>query len=111
MKPRLTLGIFIAAALAIAVALAFFVSPQASTQPDGLAKVAIAEGFADTEQIYALDDAPTAGYAVSGVDNERLSTGLSGVIGVTVTFAIAAGLFAVMRHARRTNATPAHGVT
>ena len=111
MKPRLTLGIFTAAGLAIAVALAFFVSPQASSQPDGLNKVAIDKGFADTETTHALDDAPTAGYAVKGVDNERLSTGLAGLIGVTITFAAAAGLFVVVRQARRAHATPAHGVT
>ena len=39
---------------------------------------------------------PTAGYAVEGVDDDRLSTGLAGVIGVTVTFAIAGGLFLVV---------------
>ena len=111
MKSRSTLGIFTAAAVAIAVTLAFFVSPQASSQPDGLNKVAIDKGFADTERSHALGDGPTAGYAVRGIDNERLSTGLAGLIGVTVTFAVGAGLFLVVRRARRADAPPAHGVT
>ena len=102
MKPRMTLGIFVAAALAVALALAFVVSPQASSQPDGLNKVAIDKGFADNETTHALDDGPTAGYAVKGVDNERLATGLAGLIGVTVTFAAAGGLFLVVRQTRRT---------
>ena len=45
---------------------------------------------------HALDDAPTAGYRVEGVDDERLSTGLAGVIGVAVTFAVAGGLILVV---------------
>jgi hypothetical protein len=110
MKPRLSLGIFIAGALLVAFGLAFFVSPQASSDPDGLDKVAIDKGFADTEKAHALDDAPTAGYAVKGVDDERLSTGLAGLIGVTVTFAIAGGLFFLLRLARRTNETVRHEV-
>jgi hypothetical protein len=105
----LTLGLFVAAGLTIAVLLAFFVSPQASSQPDGLDKVAIDKGFAESERTHALDDAPTAGYAVKGVDNERLSTGLAGLIGVTITFTIAAGLFVVVRRARRSPDVAPHG--
>ena len=111
MKPRMTLGIFVAVALAVALALAFFVSPQASSQPDGLNKVAIDKGFADNEKPHALDDGPTAGYAVKGVDNERLATGLAGLIGVTVTFAVAGGLFLVMRQTRRTTEPMGNGAT
>jgi hypothetical protein len=110
MTPRITLGIFTAAALVVALALAFFVSPQASSQPDGLNKVAIDKDFADNEQRHALDDGPTAGYAVKGVDNERLSTGLAGLIGVTVTFAIAGGLFFMLRLSRRTSEAMGHKV-
>ena len=111
MKPRMTLGIFVVVALAVALALAFFVSPQASSQPDGLNKVAIDKGFADNEKSHALDDGPTSGYAVKGVDNERLATGLAGLIGVTVTFAVAGGLFLVMRQTRRTTEPMGNGAT
>ena len=102
MRSRLRFGLFIGAGLLVALALAFFVSPQASSKPDGLNKVAIDEGFADQERAHALDSSPTAGYAVDGVDDGRLSTGLAGVIGVTVTFAVAGGLFLVVKRTRRT---------
>ena len=92
----------------MALVLAFFVSPSASGEPDGLNKVAIDEGFADAENDHALDDAPTAGYEVRGVDDDRLSTGLAGVIGVAVTFAVAAGVMLMVRRTRRT--TPARAV-
>jgi hypothetical protein len=104
---RLRLSVFIAAGLLVAFALAFFVSPEASSKPDGLNKVAIEEGFADQEEVHALEDAPTAGYTVEGVGNERLSTGLAGIIGVAVTFAAGAGLFFVVRRARRARSEPA----
>jgi hypothetical protein len=110
-KPRITLGIFLAVALVVALGLAFFVSPQASSQPDGLNKVAIDKGFADYEKGHGLDDTPTAGYAVKGVDNKRLATGLAGLIGVTVTFAIAGGLFLVLRQTRHANDAVGHGAT
>jgi cobalt/nickel transport protein len=90
-------GVFLAGGLILALALAFFVSPQASGSPDGLNRVAIDEGFADTETDHALSDTPTAGYGVEGVDDERLSTGLAGILGVTITFALAGGLFLLVR--------------
>lgn len=111
MKLRIPLGIFTAVGLVVALSLAFFVSPYASSQPDGLNKVAIDKDFADDEQPHALDDGPTAGYAVKGVGNERLATGLAGLVGVSVTFAIAGGLFFALRQARRTNEAIGHRVT
>lgn len=111
MKPRITIGIFIAGALAVALALAFFVSPQASSQPDGLDKVAIDKGFSDNEKPHALGEVPTAGYAVKDVDNDRLATGLAGLIGVTVTFVVAGGLFLLVRQTRRSPETIGHGAT
>lgn len=96
-RRRIRLGVFLIAGLLVAAALAFFVSPQASSEPDGLNKVAIDEGFAETEKDHALGDSPTAGYAVRGVDDDGLSTGLAGIIGVAVTFAITAGVFLIVR--------------
>lgn len=101
-------GAFIVGGLAVALALAFQVSPSASNDPDGLNKVAMDKGLADAETDHALDDAPTAGYQVRGVDDERLSTGLAGVIGVAVTFAVAGGVMLMVRRARRS--TPARAV-
>ena len=88
------------AGLVVAVALATFVSPFASPSPDGLEKVA-ADRALDTEvEDHALADGPLADYGVEGVDNERVSTGLAGLIGVAVTFAVGFGLFAVVKRLR-----------
>lgn len=94
---KVRLAVFVAAGLCVALALAFFVSPEASSKPDGLNKVAIDEGFADDETAHDLEDGPLAGYGVEGVDDERLSTGLSGIIGVAVTFALAGGAVLALR--------------
>ncbi|HEV7759880.1 MAG TPA: PDGLE domain-containing protein [Acidimicrobiales bacterium] len=94
------LTVFIGLGLAVAFALAFFVSPEASSKPDGLNKVAIDQGFSDQEKAHATEDSPLAGYGVEGVDDDRLSTGLAGIVGVAVTFAIGGGMFLVLRRAQ-----------
>lgn len=103
---RVTIAILVGAGLIVALALAFFVAPEASRKPDGLDKVAIEEGFAEDETTHDLEDSPLAGYGVEGVDDDRLSTGLAGVLGVVVTFAFGSGLFLVARRRRR---VPAEG--
>ena len=50
------------------------------------------EGFIDAGTDHAMADLPTADYGVEGVDNERLSTGLAGIIGVLATFAVGTGV-------------------
>lgn len=95
--------LFVAGGLLLAIALALFVSPFASSNPDGLNKVAIDQGFDDTAKDHALNESPVAGYGIRGVDDARVSKGLSGLIGVLVTFGAGLLLFGVLR---RTRATP-----
>ena len=89
--------------LIVALGLAFFVSPLASSSPDGLEKVATDEGFIETAEDHGLADSPLADYGVEGVDDESLSTGLSGIIGVAVTFGIGLLIFGTF-HVRRSRA-------
>jgi cobalt/nickel transport system permease protein len=91
---------FVAAGLVVAAALAFLVAPAASSRPDGLERVAIDEGFAGTADEHALADSPTADYEVRGVDDERLGTGLAGLLGIGVTFALAGGVLLLVRRRR-----------
>jgi cobalt/nickel transport system permease protein len=90
----------IVAGLAVALVLAFAVSPFASSSPDGLEKVAADEGIAQHAQEHHLADGPLADYGVSGVSDERLSTGLAGIIGVLVTFGVGFGVFFLLRGRR-----------
>ena len=94
------LRLFLIAGLLVAIGLALIVSGFASSSPDGLEKVAEDKGFLETAQDHLFVDGPLADYAVKGVDNERLSTGLSGLIGVLITFGVGLGLFALLRSMR-----------
>ncbi len=97
---RVRLGVFVAVGLAVAVALAFLVAPHASSEPDGLERVALDEGFAEGASDHDLSGSPTADYGVRGIDDDRLGTGLAGVVGIGVTFLVAAGVTALVRRRR-----------
>jgi cobalt/nickel transport protein len=101
---------FIGAGLLVALLLAGVVSSFASGSPDGLDSAArkgctvdaageITGGtcMAQKEKDHQFADGPLADYAVKGIDNEFLATGLSGVLGVLATFAIGGGLFWLVR--------------
>ncbi|MYE46006.1 MAG: hypothetical protein F4X25_04515 [Chloroflexi bacterium] len=77
----------LAGGIAVALLVVFVLAPNASAQPDGLERVAEDEGFADRAQ-----DAPYSllpDYSIPGVEDEAISTALSGLIGVLVVAAIA----------------------
>ena len=95
------LALFITAGLIVALALAFFVSPYASSKPDGLNKVAADKGFDSGVTQSPVRSSPLAGYGVDGVHDTKLSRGLSGVIGVALTFAVGYGVLTIVRVSRR----------
>ena len=94
------LRLFIAGGLLVAIGLAMLVSGFASGSPDGLNKVAEDHGFAVNARQHLFENGPLAGYAVKGVNGDRLSTGISGLIGVLVTFGVGLALFALLRAVR-----------
>ncbi|NES16854.1 MULTISPECIES: PDGLE domain-containing protein [Micromonospora] len=108
---------FVLGGLLIALLLAGVVSNYASAHPDGLDSSLLkgctvnAEGEitggscpAQKSQRHELSDSPLADYGVRGISNGFLSTGLSGVLGVLLTFALGGGLFWL---ARRRGPAPA----
>lgn len=86
--------VFIGVALIVAAVLAIFISPFASSSPDGLEKVAEDKGFlrAAEEADTAWDHSPVPDYAMPGVNNEKVATGLAGIIGVLLTVVVMAGV-------------------
>ncbi len=74
------LGLF-AIGIAIAIGVTLF-SPFASDNPDGLESVAEDQGFIDSAKGSSYEIIP--GYSMPGIDNERLSTILAGVVGVFI---------------------------
>jgi cobalt/nickel transport protein len=91
----------VAVGLVLSLVLAGGASFYASSQPDGLEKVAGDIGFLDSAEESAVEDSPLSGYGVAGVDNERISGGLAGVIGVASTAAISFGLFYALRRFKK----------
>jgi hypothetical protein len=91
----------------LSLLLAGVVSFYASSEPDGLNKVAEDHGFAANAADSANASIPTAGYAISGISDERLSGGLAGVLGVVVVLVIAFGVFWLLARGRKDGAADA----
>lgn len=98
---RTNVKIFVVAGLLVGLALAVFVSPFASSSPDGLEKVAAEEGFDETAKDSAVADSPLADYGVEGIDDDRAGTAVSGLVGVLLTFGLGLGIFGLVRVLRR----------
>ena len=79
----------VAAALVVAIALAVFVSPFASSAPDGLERVAADKGFesaAAEEPTWAWS--PLRDYQFPGLHNEKVATAVAGLLGTIVLFGL-----------------------
>lgn len=93
--------------LMIALFAAGVLSYYASSEPDGLERVAEDHGFLGNAVDSANAAIPTADYGIAGVDDERLSVGLAGVLGVAVMAVVAFGLFWLLARGRTADAQPA----
>ncbi|WP_170212759.1 PDGLE domain-containing protein [Pedococcus bigeumensis] len=96
-RPRVSTRRVVVVGILVSLFLAGVVSFYASTHPDGLAFVAGEKGFLHSAGAHASDGSPFAGYSTRGVENARLSRGLAGVVGATLVFVLAGGLFLVVR--------------
>jgi len=97
MKLRNYLGL-LAAGIGIALLITLF-SPFASSEPDGLERVAENEGFVEKAK-----DAPyevIADYALPWVDNEDLATIIAGIIGVLIVTTLIFAIGFALRMARK----------
>lgn len=88
---------FLLAGFVLSLFLAGVVSNYASSSPDGLEKVAGDIGFLDSAKEHSNADGLLADYGIKGIENQRLSTGAAGVIGVLATAGVSTGLFLVLR--------------
>jgi len=101
---------FILGGLLVALFLAGVVSNFASGSPDGL-DAASRKGctFNENDEVtggdcmarnakdHELADSPLADYGLAGIGNSFVSTAIAGVTGVLVTFAVAGGIFWLVR--------------
>jgi cobalt/nickel transport protein len=87
----------------VTLILAGVVSFYASSNPDGLEKVAEKIGFIETAKEHSISDSPLADYGVKGIENSRVSVGAAGVIGVIVTGGVASVLFLALARKKRSS--------
>jgi cobalt/nickel transport system permease protein len=92
--------------LLLSLALAIFVSPLASTWPDGLEKVAATLGFSHLTQRPAPVASPMPDYRVPGVSVPSLATALAGAAGTCIVFVLAYLLSRILVPKRPTTPTP-----
>ena len=84
---------FLVSGFVVSLFLAGVVSFYASSDPDGLEKVAEDIGFLETAEDHTYADGALADYGVKGIENERASVGVAGVIGVIGTAIVGGALF------------------
>lgn len=83
--------------LIIAVIAAIFLSPLASSLPDGLEKVAKDHGFIEKGEQGSLWKAPIPDYIFPGIKNEKLATSISGLLGSVIIFGIGCSLALLLK--------------
>lgn len=77
---------------------AAFISFYASSHPDGLEFVAEQIGFLNTAKDSAVATSPLANYSFAGIENERLSIAVAGLVGVGLTALFGFGLFSMVKN-------------
>lgn len=87
--------------LLAALILAFFISPFASSSPDGLEKVAEDKGFLEKGEVAPAINSPIPDYAWPGVNKESLATGLAGIFGTLIVFGAAYGIGTIVKIVKR----------
>lgn len=90
---------WVIAGMVIAIAVVVLLAPAASSDPDGLDRVSGDEGFAEKAEEPRFEWLPD--YSIPGVDNERVSVVLAGLVGVGIVFGLTLGFGALARHSRR----------
>lgn len=98
---RVPTRVLLVTGLLLALVVAGVASYYASGAPDGLERVATDQGFIDREREHTAGDSPLADYSTRGVDDERVSGGLAGVIGTLVVLGAGGGLFLLLRRRER----------
>ena len=100
-------GETVAFGLVISLGLGMFVSPIASTWPDGLERLAATFGFLGRAVKPPLVAAPIPDYALPGIASPGWATAVAGGIGTMVVFLVVLAIARLIVPRRRGNAAPA----
>lgn len=97
-------SIFIA--LLIAVAVGVFLSPFASSLPDGLERVAEDKGFVEKGEGKQLLNSPIPDYQWPIFKNTKLATAASGGIGILMAFTLTYSIIWLLNHKTKSKLAP-----
>ena len=84
------------ASFIVALLVAAFLSPFASSSPDGLERVAEDKGFLEKGEGKNAISSPLPDYLFPGISNEKLATSAAGVAGTLLTFGFLYGFGKMM---------------
>ena len=88
-------AIFIVTGLLVSILIAFFVSPFASSHPDGLEWVAEKLGFIDMGELSVWEKSPMPDYTLFG--ESAMSGMLAGLFGTVIMFGIGWAMGVVLK--------------
>lgn len=83
--------------LLAAVLVAALLSPLASSNPDGLERVATDLGFIEKGEGSQVMESPVPDYTFPGIENGAVATAVAGVAGTALTFAAMYGLARLLK--------------
>ena len=90
---------FVWLGLGLSLLMALFLSPFASSSPDGLEKIAQAKGFSHWEATL-WNHAPLRDYTIPWIEDKKMSTAFSGMIGTLSIFLTTLGIGKLLRKKR-----------
>jgi len=93
MKTNKLIQVGIVTSIFVAAVVSFY----ASSNPDGLEFVAEQVGFLNTAKDSAVAGSPVANYSFAGIENERVSVAIAGILGIGLTALISFGLFSLVK--------------
>jgi len=83
--------------LLVALAVAIFLSPFASSWPDGLEWVAEGQGFLSKGEGTPVLSSPIPDYILPGIPNDMLATSLAGILGTMIVFGLGYGVACLLK--------------
>jgi cobalt/nickel transport protein len=91
-KKEILVGLLLAAVVAL------FLSPFASSWPDGLERVAQDKGFLQkAEEVKPVYSSPIPDYVFPGLKNEKVATSIAGILGTFAMFGIGYGVARLLK--------------
>lgn len=84
--------------LLLAALVALFLSPFASSRPDGLERVAQDKGFLQkAEEAKPVVSSPIPDYMFPGLKNEKVATSMAGILGTLAMFGVGYGVARLLK--------------